>query len=61
MLHVRKLFVSSELESCSAFAAEQHVFFFTRGLRDKNDQSGDVMKFSKILNLSPATVFEKFG
>lgn len=45
----------------STVTAEQHLFFFPRDLRDKEDQWGDIMKFNKILNLSPATLFEKFG
>lgn len=60
-LRVRKQFVSDELEICSAVGAEQHVFFFTRDLRDRKDQCPDIMNFNKILNLSPATPFEKFG
>lgn len=54
-LHVRKQFVSAELESCAAVGAQQHVFFLTRDLRDMKDQCADIMNFNKILNLSPAT------
>lgn len=61
MLRVRRLFVLAELESCSVVTAEQHIFFFPRDLRDKKDQWGDTMKSDKILTLSPATIFEKFG